>query len=250
MNDWNERHEKQEKKNMDRESTRPAANILSESAELYNDAIGEEALARAGNNPQLKGIVHEMLFRDRLNLDPQNILDRRTAVLTKSPQAHGADVLQRTFDGKRAGQYQLKDCVSSGGIRDTLERTRSGQYRNTRLMGTEETTARYGAAAKQGDKIMHSTGISSKRTGRIADNAGVNSPAGNLLQSNVQDIAQSSANSALMGGVLSAAQTACKDIARYNRGEINAAELTGDILLETAKGGMRAGGTNAAALAL
>ena len=171
--------------------------------ELYQDTIGAEALARAGNNKQLKGVVHELLFRDKLNTNPANIHEGKTAVLTKNPTAHAVDVVQMK-DGKCVGRFQLKDTTSDSGVRDTLSRTRSHQYRSAKLMGTEETTQKYNASISANDKRMESTGISSKRTGRIADNAGVNSPSRDTFLNNMQDVGSCAVDSFCVGAAISA----------------------------------------------
>lgn len=145
-------------------------NTLSASRELYFDAIGQEALERAGNCPQLKGIIHEMLFRDKLNLSPKNLLAGNVTKLTKNPTAHSVDLVTLNKNGKPIAKYQLKDCTSTAGTGKTLGQVRSGKYKNTKLMGTEETTKNYNAAKLPGDKEMTSTGISSNRTGRIPQN--------------------------------------------------------------------------------
>ena len=46
----------------------------SEASELYLDTIGMEALERAGNCPQLKGIAHELLYRDKLNMSADGLI--------------------------------------------------------------------------------------------------------------------------------------------------------------------------------
>ena len=139
--------------------------------ELYEAKVGQEMLARSGRNPQGKGVVHEILFRDRLNADPRNILTGRHAQLTKSPTAVRDDLVT-TQHGKVVGRYQLKDTERS--IAHTVKQSASGKYQGTQLMGTEETTKAYSAASdKQISKLqtMNSTGISSRDTERIANKA-------------------------------------------------------------------------------
>ncbi|MBQ7608606.1 MAG: hypothetical protein IJU76_11650 [Desulfovibrionaceae bacterium] len=66
-----------------------ALNTVFAGCELYNDAIGQEALARAGNTPQIKGIVHELLFRDQQNLGADGLIRGNVTQLSKNPTAHG-----------------------------------------------------------------------------------------------------------------------------------------------------------------
>lgn len=217
--------------------------------EHYNDAIGQEALSRAGNNPQLKGIVHEMLFRDKCNMNPSNILKGNVTVLTRNPTAHNVDLVTMN-DGKAVSKYQLKDCTSDSGVRDTLGRVRKGQYKNTQLMGTEETAKKYNSMKTPNDRPMKSTGISSKRTGRIADNAGAKSPDKNTVMNNFKDVGSCALNSAGIGAAFSAAGSLYSNLEKYNKGEINGLEYMGEVAKDTAKGAAKSAATTATALSL
>lgn len=217
--------------------------------EHYNDAIGQEALARSGNNPQLKGIVHEMLFRDKCNLTPSSVLKGNVTVLTRNPTAHNVDLITMN-NGKAVAKYQLKDCTSDSGIRDTLGRVRNGQYKNTQLMGTEETAKKYNRMKTPNDRPMKSTGISSKRTGRIADNAGVKSPDKNTVMNNFKDVGSCALNSAGIGAAFSAAGSLYSNLEKYNKGEIDGFEYMGEVAKDTAKGAAKSAATTATALSL
>lgn len=217
--------------------------------EHYNDTIGQEALSRAGCNQQLKGIVHEMLFRDKCNMNPSSILKGNVTVLTKNPTAHNVDLVTMN-EGKAVAKYQLKDCTSDSGIRDTLGRVRKGQYRNTQLMGTEETTKKYNSMKSPNDRPMKSTGVSSKRTGRIADNAGVKSPDKNTVMNNFKDIGSCAMNSAGIGAAFSAAGSIYSNLEKYNNGEIDGVEYMGEVAKDTAKGAVKSATTTATALSL
>ena len=226
------------------------ANILSQSFEHYFDAVGAKAMQRAGNNPQLKGIVHEQMFCDKLNMQPENLFFGKVARMTRNPQAHDVDVVQLDADGRCTGRFQLKDTTSESGVRDTLGRIRKGQYRSTKLVGTEETAAKYNKMRSAGDKSMQSSGISSTRTGRIADNTGVRSMDKQQFLHNMQDVGVCAVNSAEMGAVFSALNASCNNIQRYRNGEVDGIEAVGKVLAETGKGAASAGVTTAGALTL
>lgn len=133
--------------------------------EGYEAATGLRALERAGQNPQLKGVVHEVMFCDKYNA--QNLLSGNHAALTSSPVAQVKDVVM-TNSGRVVGHAQLKDVVSSSGVSKTVAQINSGKYGKTAIYGTEETAQRL--AGKVTQKV-HSSGISSNTTSRIADKA-------------------------------------------------------------------------------
>lgn len=133
--------------------------------EGYEAATGLRALKRAGQNPQLKGVVHEVIFCDKYNA--QNVLSGNRAALTSSPVARVKDVVMT--NGRRVvGHAQLKDVVSSNGIRKTAAQINSGKYGKTAVYGTKETAKRLAGKATQ---KVHSSGISSNTTSRIANKA-------------------------------------------------------------------------------
>lgn len=90
------------------------------SREGYEAATALRALNRAGQCPQLKGHVHEILFVDKYNLTPTNILEGNHAALTNSTTAQMRDVIM-TKGGKIVGHAQLKDTISNAGVRKTIE---------------------------------------------------------------------------------------------------------------------------------
>ena len=206
-----------------------AVNTVSTAREFYFDCVGAEALKRAGGNQNLKGVVHELLFRDKRTLTTGGNFR-----LTKNPHAHGVDVV-RIKGGKARERYQVKDCVSQGGVAKTLKQVRSGKYKNVTLVGTKETAKRYNAARKPGDKPMVSSGISSKRTGRIADNASPKQK-GASARNNFADILECSVDSALTAAGLGAVS------AILNKGD------PVDALAAAVKGGTKTGARTAAAL--
>lgn len=235
--------------NEHKEAHRPV-NSFSAARELYFDTIAQEALDRAGECPQLKGVVHELLFRDKLNLSPKNLLEGNVTKLTKNPTAHGVDLVTLNKQGRPVAKYQLKDCTSSSGTNKTLGQVRNGKYRNAKLMGTEETTKNYNAAKLPGDKEMSSTGISSNRTDRIADNAGIKSRDANTVMNNFKDIGACAGTSALIGGGIAAGCSIYSGFSRFRDGEISGLEYAEEVVCETVKTAAITGGTTATALTI
>ena len=98
--------------------------------EAYEYKSGLEAVKRVGDLPpdKLKGVVHEVMFKDRFNL--KNAFSGKKAVLSRSRQAIRDDVLIQ--DGKKiVERLQLKDTPKSVG--DVVRRVKQGQYRATKL---------------------------------------------------------------------------------------------------------------------
>lgn len=221
------------------------------SVEHYFDAIGREALERAGGpNPQLKGHIFEMLWRDKCNLDLGNRLKGITAVLTRSPQAHAVDVVQMQ-DGKCVGRWQCKDVTSASGMSKIRAEVRKGHYRSAKLVGTTETAQKYNAGLKPGDKkTMLDSGISSSRTGRIADNMGVDSPAKDVLKGNLADVAACAKNAAGIGAVFGAAGSVMRNAGRWSRDEIDTEKFVGAVLMDSVKGACESGVKTGTALCI
>ena len=146
--------------------------VIAATREIAESKVGLEALARAGRNPQLKGVVHEVAVKNLYNAAPQRILDGTKAVLSKSPTAVRDDLL--IMKGSNVvGRMQLKD--TAGSIQKTIAQVKDGHYAGTVLKGTKETVSAYNTAvqkaASSGTNItqkMTSTGISSSDTARIA----------------------------------------------------------------------------------
>ena len=60
----------------------------------YETKVGVEAVVRSGGkNPQLKGVVHEILYRDSLTMAPKNLASGAKGALSKSVTAVRDDVL-------------------------------------------------------------------------------------------------------------------------------------------------------------
>ena len=137
-----------EKRNNDNAGTMTAA-----ARSAYEGKVGLEALERAGRNPNLKGIVHEVLVRDAHNVNPANILSGKAASLTKSVTAVRDDVIVQQA-GKVISRMQLKD--TAGSISKTVKQAASGKYAGTQLVGTKETVEAFDKAAGVTQKMTSS----------------------------------------------------------------------------------------------
>lgn len=214
--------------------------------EAYESKVGLEAVARVGNNPNLKGIVHEVLVKDACSFNPLNLANGTKAVLTKSTTAVRDDMLLMQA-GKVVGRTQLKDTAQS--ISHTVKQVASGKYQGTVLMGTEETVAAYNTevarAATKGVQItqkMHSSGISSADTARIAGKT----IGGKLTGTALANAAKSygTVGAAISGGI--EVLSAGKDLLD---GKIDGEEFAGRVVKETVGGGISAAAGGVAATA-
>jgi hypothetical protein len=210
--------------------------------ELYESKVGLEAVRRAGGkNPQLKGIIHEVLYKDAITANPVNIVNGTKGVLTKSPLAVRDDVLIKQA-GKVIGRSQLKDTPAS--IANTIQKVKSGQYVGTKLMGTEETVQAYNAAKSAAElQKMTSSGISTADTSRIAGKI-VGTSAGG---STVDALAKLAKNSAVTGAALSGSIEIVQSGIKLIEGKIDGEELVKNVAKETAGGALAAAGASTAA---
>jgi hypothetical protein len=216
--------------------------------ETYLDAVGVEAVKRAGKGPQLKGVIHEVMVRDSRNLSLERIVEGHSTELVHSTTARTVDLVTSDASGKVVRRLQVKDVTSTSGLRDVGVRVRSGQYRSARLVGTEETCAGY---AKRGlGKHMERSGVSSTTTTRAADNAGAAVRNRDLLLSNAKDIAKWSGAAAGIGAAVGGVAEAVSSYKELRDGEIDGVEYAGRITVSTVKGGASAAVKTGAALGL
>ena len=215
------------------------------SRSAYEAKVGTEAVLRSGGkNPQLKGVVHEILYRDSITMDPKNLVSGTKGVLSKSTTAIRDDVLTMR-GGSVVGRAQLKDTVS--GIEKTVRQAVDGKYARTHLMGTKETVEAYNQAvarmAKNGTTVtqkMTSTGISSADTSRIAAQT-----IGGSLQA--ASVAKAALSSSGMGAALSGGIEAVTSGVKLLQGEIDGEEFAGNVAKETVGGGLSAAAGTVAA---
>lgn len=190
--------------------------------EAYEYKSGLEAVKRVGDLPpdKLKGVVHEVMFKDRFNL--KNAFSGKKAILSRSRQAVRDDVLIQ--DGKKiVERLQLKDTSKSVG--DVVRRVKQGQYRATKLVGTEETAKAYNqVAVKQGiGKSMRSSKISTNTTERVAAKVKGSMPSAKSLLHGAKQAGKA-------GAIVSAGVAAATSAVGYFNGEIDEKEAAAKVV--------------------
>ena len=192
----------------------------------YEESVIQRMVGRAGAKTLngAKGIVHEIIYADKLNLRDAFKKGTKTS-LTKSSTAQQVDVVT-TNGGKVAARYQLKDTANS--IKETLKQVKSGKYQQAQIVGTKETAKAFNerAAAKGITKAMKSSGISTKTTSRIANKALNSVPA-------VSEIAGVAGIGAVASGVIAAVES-------DKRGD-DFSEAAGHIAVGTTNGAISTG---------
>ena len=217
--------------------------------EVFEGAVGIEAAARAGRNPQLKGIVHEVAYKDLYNLSPERLVDGNHAVLSRSTNAVRDDVLIKN-GGKIVQRIQLKDTSSTSGIAKTVSQVCDKHYAGTNLMGTPETAAKYTEAAgkavakgKHATQQMSSTGISSSDTVRVAAKT-IGNSAGKI---SAQALGKVAGSSGVVGAAFSGGIELINSGIKLANYEIDGGEFVGNVVKETVGGGVSAAGASVAA---
>lgn len=204
--------------------------------EAYEDSVGARALVRAGQCPNLKGHVHEVMYCDKINTNPVNIVKGNHAQLTKSSVAKMKDVIVKNRQGKIVSHAQLKDTMSQSSIAKTAKQINAGHYNKTRVLGTKETTARL--AGKTSQKV-HSSGISSETTQRVADKALGRMPS-------LSSVGSAAKSGGVAGAAIGAGIEAISSISDVIDGKKDAADAVVDIAGAGIKGGVT-GAASAAA---
>ena len=224
------------------ESKNHGGTMAAAARELYEGKVGLEAVARAGRNPNLKGIVHEVLVKDAINANPANMFAGKVASLTKSTTAVRDDLVVQQA-GKIIGRMQLKD--TAGSINETVRKVASGQYRGTSLVGTNETAKAFNAAAERAGltQRMGSSGASSSDTARIASKT-IGASAGKLTANQLAKVAGSSG---AVGAVISGGIEVLSSGVKLANGEIDGEEFVANVAREGIGGGLAAAGGTAAA---
>ena len=207
--------------------------------ESYEASVAVRALERAGKCPQLKGHIHEVMFCDKYNVNPVNILKGNHADLTKSTVAKMKDVVMTDRAGHVIGHAQLKDTISNSGAAKTAKQILSGHYNKTVVYGTEETAAKVGKklAGKAVQKV-NSSGISSETTSSIANKALGKMPTMGAL-----------GNVAKSGGIAGAAFGAGIEAVSSISDVIDGKKDVGDAVIDVAGAGIKGGITGAASAA-
>ena len=208
--------------------------------EAYEASVIARAMNRAGQCPQLKGHIHEVMFCDNYNL--ANAIKGNTAHLTKSTTATMKDIIVKDSAGRITMHGQLKDTISHSGIRKTAKQIIDGHYNKTTVYGTKETASEVNklldAAGKTNQRVQ-SSGISSKTTSRIANKGLGKMP----TLANLGNAAKAGgmAGAAISGGI--EAVSSIYDVIEGNKEWDDAAI---DIAAATAKGGVTGAGSAAA----
>ena len=138
-----------------------------------------EALQRAGANPQLKGHIHESLVKNLHNCNPVNIANGKVAQIVSNPTAKTVDMVVMK-GGKVLERFQLKDTPNS--LWKTAQQIKSGQYNSAQILGTQETVDGLSKMGNLGNKTIKSSGISSDTTEALAHRAGATGSGGTSVR--------------------------------------------------------------------
>lgn len=208
-------------------------NVAGSASNVYDASVGTRALNRAGNNPQLKGIINEIMYCDKYNTDPVNLFNGRHMDLTKSTTARMKDVIAKNSSGKVVKHAQLKDTISNAGVRKTAQQIKSGHYNKTRVIGTEETADKVNKVLEKcGVKQrVESSGISSKTTSRVADKTLGKMPTR-------FDMVSAAKSGGAAGAAVGAGIEAVSSIGDWLEGNKSASEAVADVAVAGVKGGV------------
>ena len=214
-------------------NTNSRNNVAGSASNVYEASVGMRALNRAGQNPQMKGIVQEIMYCDKYNTNMGNILNGHHMDLTKSTTAHMKDVIAKNSAGKVVGHAQLKDTISNAGVRKTVQQIKSGHYSKTRVIGTEETAAKVNKVLEKcGVKQrVESSGISSKTTSRIADKTLGKMPT-------ISTMSSAAKAGGVTGAAVGAGMEAISSIGDWLEGDKSAGEAAADVAVAGVKGGV------------
>lgn len=214
-------------------NTNSRNNVAGSASNVYEASVGMRALNRAGQNPQMKGIVQEIMYCDKYNTNMGNILNGHHMDLTKSTTAHMKDVIAKNSAGKVVGHAQLKDTISNAGVRKTVQQINSGHYSKTRVIGTEETAAKVNKVLEKcGVKQrVESSGISSKTTSRIADKTLGKMPT-------ISTMSSAAKAGGVTGAAVGAGMEAISSIGDWMEGNKSAGEAAADVAVAGVKGGV------------
>ena len=178
---------------------------------IYEGSVNARVVERAGNlaSSQSKGIAHEIMYADKLNVTRPELGVTKLSTKTNAVR----DDLVSVKDGVVKYRAQLKDTVSSSGVNKTVTQGMNGKYQGTNFMGTKETTELYNKATENMTaQKMSSTGISSKDTSRITESFSGKMPS-------LDNIAHNSSRAGSFGAVTSVAVGAVEDIVNSESGD-------------------------------
>ena len=209
----------------------------------YESSVIARAVQRAGNNPHLKGHIHEILIQDSRNV--RNLFNGARTELTKSTTASTVDLVTMR-GGKVIERIQVKDVTSNSGINKLVKQCAAGKYRSAKLIGSEESTQLFNKAAEKAgiSKRMTSSGVSSKTSTSLAQRAGA-AGSGTLGSA----MAQAARSGGAAGAVIGAGVEAVRSVVDWSNGDADGLEVAGRVTKAAAKGGVSGAAAGAAATA-
>lgn len=211
----------------------------------YEGSVIARAIQRAGNNPHLKGHIHEVLVQDARNVRNLLSMNGASTQLTKSTTASTVDLVTLR-GGKVIERIQVKDVTSSSGINKLVRQCADGKYRSAKLIGSDETAQMFNKAAEKAgiSKRMTSSGVSSKTSTSLAQRAGA-AGSGSLGSA----MAQAARSGGAAGAVIGAGVEAVRGVVDWSNGNADGLEVAGRVTKAAAKGGVSGAAAGAAATA-
>ena len=211
----------------------------------YESSVIARAMQRAGNNPHLKGHIHEVLIQDARNVRNLLSMNGASTQLTKSTTAGTVDLVT-TRGGKVIERLQVKDVTSNSGINKLVRQCADGKYRSAKLIGSDETAQMFNNAAEKAgiSKRMSSSGVSSKTSTSLAQRAGA-AGSGTLGSA----MAQAARSGGAAGAVIGAGVEAVRGVVDWSNGDADGLEVAGRATKAAAKGGVSGAAAGAAATA-
>lgn len=134
----------------------------------YEAKVGVEAVIRSGGkNPQLKGVGHEILYRDSITTNPKNLASGVKGVLSKSAgtklmgtketvKAYNAAVSRAAQGGKQITQRMTSTGISSADTSRIAAQTIGGALKAASVAKTALTSGGVGAALSGGFEMISS----------------------------------------------------------------------------------------------
>ena len=211
----------------------------------YESSVIARAMQRAGNNPHLKGHIHEVLIQDARNVRNLLSMNGASTQLTKSTTAGTVDLVTMR-GGKVIERIQVKDVTSNSGINKLVKQCADGKYRSAKLIGSDETAQMFNKAAEKAgiSKRMSSSGVSSKTSTSLAQRAGA-AGSGTLGSA----MAQAARSGGAAGAVIGAGVEAVRGVVDWSNGDADGLEVAGRVTKAAAKGGVSGAAAGAAATA-
>ncbi|MBF0236904.1 MAG: hypothetical protein HQM12_04300 [SAR324 cluster bacterium] len=225
------------------EKNNNASTLANASKAGYESKVIAEALERVGNNPNLKGVIHEILVRDGVHMNPANLISGHTAHLVESTTAKAVDMVIKDNAGKIISRVQLKDTPAS--IGKLVQQIKSGQYNSVQIWGTPETVEQLAKNGVNLAKTVESSGISSSTTSSLAKRAGASGSGAGTSLAEAAGVASKSG--AMWGGAIGGAFATAQGIFDLMEGNKDPGEVAVTVAKETA--GCAVSGAAAAATA-